>query len=1632
MITRQLFVKIAMLLSCGMAFAANGTAYYNLAESKITSLAGPGGTAKVTGYQLYLHQDKTGCELTKVYGEGTCIGSVKDTPQNLYNLLQSKWVEHKVNAGESKPSLTFSTDIDLGEFTTKTAAGSCDVNHVALPVLDGVSIDGNGKAVRNLCFVSNEPMTNAMGLFEKIDATNILNLKLEKVRMAVGGSNDGADYYPMGAVAGISNLSTIETITLNDVDIQGPIAGAVVGLLKTSTLKTFNNHNKISVSNNVAITTGYAGSKVFEQVSAHSAFLGGLVGVILRSENPGDASLSNVSASVTVKDLAEGHNSAVGGIAGLYSTVGESISDVAIGKKITAGFCNMWGCTETSVSDVKESSSISGGSSMGGLFGAMAAYRENNSPVPGNFSMSNVYFNGDISSAKVSAANDNERIIALGGLVGYDSLMAGMSVVVDKGSVNANISDSLTAAGNYYYYAGGIMGYGGEGACRNGSGNPDDALSITNVTTSGSITAKASAKDVAGLHVQSFVGGIVGAACLSEMEGGFAGNTASMNIAMNMKTAADNNLVSNGSVVYDTLMVGGIAGFVNTAISTLPLEIVKDNFTGSISVEDSLNTTIIGGIVGGMLQRGASFQGNGHLISFSSVKVENDKVIDYKTNSTAKPFSPMLVSSVGGVCGFCSQFQSMDLIGVKGSINVSGDFAGDTLIVGGLAGGLYASDAIYSRVTRTFVNGDILVDANAAHKKVGFIMGSATFGVGCTLTSNYHYGENDASVTKPAGELYKGGDVSEGWKTSVNVSYTVRNGDAEDLDPVQFNGTKLAAEMKTDNFTKFLKEPYTALANQGWVRLDVTNNGLPYVEGEATGCAVGSFTVNFFDKDLSLAYSACSRSDGTVAAYDTLAIEPTDSTHCSGWQTIVGKDTAVFDFTTQITADLNLYAKYSPNKYKVVFKRTAGENGEIVSGPMSVAYGTKVPFPALKNVDMDSTGYNFVGWNDSTSLEFVTKDLEIVAVYEVMVDIYTYLNEDGSFYDADTVKRGEARRDIAVPEKVDPNGIYEYKSTGWTSAESDEYAGNVFKPTYEASKKVYTITFMHENGDVIKTDSLHKDDSISYPTAPEMDGKKFLKWSPAPTVVSGNAEITAIYTDAEGSSSEALDTVIVQKVEFEKSGLSAVKVSFGADNLDPEAVSKITVSIVDGDSVVADSTFEYTGKESVTDEWSLILNRVGDYKVNVTVVSGSKEKKTVAADDKLVISPMLRTVKNSWKMISVAAIKSNMDEVLKNNFFFYWDESNPIGDYWQYRAYKGGDVDSTRGYWFGSPNGDSLVFDISYSGESGKISWALDSAYSGWNLVANPYGWDISLENGKTNDGSKVTFWSKKPNGSGYDPTTKIGAYEAVWAHVEVKKSNSIVWEVEAKPYFEKVSSEKMTTVEKIAALRKSALRKASSKNWSLLVTLNDEQGMDDSWNVIGAGATAETLAEPPTSMGDYVRLFVNENKTALAKSVKTVADEYEWTLNVNASGNRAGKLSFEGLEELQNAGLHLYVTVDGVTSEVKPGESVKVALSRSSKQVGVRVASAPKAVAVASQISGFHAVKVADGLQMQFETTGDLAGAASRYALVDVKGKVVASGNFSASAGSNSVNLAAPKAGVYFVQLKVGSQMSSAKVLVK
>ncbi|MDY6386567.1 MAG: hypothetical protein SPL21_03740 [Fibrobacter sp.] len=481
--------------------------------------------------------------------------------------------------------------------------------------------------------------------------------------------------------------------------------------------------------------------------------------------------------------------------------------------------------------------------------------------------------------------------------------------------------------------------------------------------------------------------------------------------------------------------------------------------------------------------------------------------------------------------------------------------------------------------------------------------------------------------------------------------------------------------------------------------------------------------------------------------------------------------------------------------------------------------------------------------------------------------------------------------------------------------------------------------------------------------------------------------------------------------------------------------ARVRVFDVKGDSVVLDSLLGDSVAMGFESEVVLRMKRTGDYKVVLTL---EDEKESDAFEQEFGVKSSIASVgKDGWQMVSLAAVDTSaINWTSDDQVFYWWDEFGNGGDYWQYRRYNRGDsVVATRGAWYSSLDSLPLVLKRDIEDDGEDAVWKLDSIHSGWNLVANTHGWEVSLFAGHTDEEkdvdeeSEISFYRYNSETADYEETKYLKPYEAVWAKVGKKKN----WKVSAAPVFAK-ATEREPQPEKPEGgrmLPKRVLAKASTKDrWVLQAVLSDKNGKQDAWNILGAGNNPFSAEEPPESMGDHVNLSIVEGKRALAKSIKSASDEMEWTVALSASNDRVGYLTFVGIDDVNAFGYRVFVTVDGNTTEMKDGVPLQVLLKSNAKTATVRVAPAAKVVAQNS-LKGLRSARLGGKLKVSFEATG-LAGTNARVDLLDMKGHVMSTVNAKTLEGTNALVLDAPKSGLYMLRVRAGSLQQAAKVMVK
>ena len=496
-----------------------------------------------------------------------------------------------------------------------------------------------------------------------------------------------------------------------------------------------------------------------------------------------------------------------------------------------------------------------------------------------------------------------------------------------------------------------------------------------------------------------------------------------------------------------------------------------------------------------------------------------------------------------------------------------------------------------------------------------------------------------------------------------------------------------------------------------------------------------------------------------------------------------------------------------------------------------------------------------------------------------------------------------------------------------------------------------------------------------------------------------------------------------------------------------------------GDESVRDTMFDIeknTSREEV--DWDVFPLSAGTYWMDVTV-SINNERFSFGYDFE-VASQIAVGSSNTWKMLSLASVDMRKVKWDGDAKFYWWDEYSDVGQYWQYQELSKKDTpEEGRGYWYNSLFSRSLQ--LKEEAFVDEMEWKLDSVNSGWNMVANPYGWCIEMDIDIKDSAQiveelkeqmesmgiddpdwlegemeirlappSVEFWSWDAEAGQYRQKTVLRPYEAVWA--KVNDASYVSWSVPSYPAFvDTVDAEGEPVTMK--SLNKATVKPVSGKlGWTLQVTLSDANGKKDSWNTLGAGLLAWTSEEPPAGMGDRVNLSILEGGKRLAKSVKAAGegDTYEWNVELSATSGRKGYLDIAGVDALLERGLHVFVTVDGQTREVHSGEKLAVDLSPAAKTASIRVSPTAKIVA-ASELRGLRTVQAGNMLQVSFDAAG-MGGAKARVDVFDTKGSAVASTSFRSTDGTNAISLEIPHRGLYTVRVVVAGHAATRRVLLR
>ena len=252
------------------------------------------------------------------------------------------------------------------------------------------------------------------------------------------------------------------------------------------------------------------------------------------------------------------------------------------------------------------------------------------------------------------------------------------------------------------------------------------------------------------------------------------------------------------------------------------------------------------------------------------------------------------------------------------------------------------------------------------------------------------------------------------------------------------------------------------------------------------------YEVNFYHEDGTL-LSKQTVEYGMSATRPEDPIKEEDEAYVYGF---IGWDKS-FDF---VRSDLNIYALFEQTnqKFNVTFYDGDGKAfskqviyyGDAAETPEGIPYKSPTP----------SSVFVFTGWKES--YDFITSHQQVYPIYDEFVRTFVvrFIDQNGQLIKEETVKYNESATEptnYQTPASTDEYMYVPYWSHSFTNVKENLSV----KLAFEQVRRMYTYTFLNEDGTVIKTVKAEYGSYITAPTPPEkpMTVKyryEFVEWGP--------------------------------------------------------------------------------------------------------------------------------------------------------------------------------------------------------------------------------------------------------------------------------------------------------------------------------------------------------------------------------------------------------------------------------------------------------------------------------------------------------------------------------------------------------
>ncbi len=260
-----------------------------------------------------------------------------------------------------------------------------------------------------------------------------------------------------------------------------------------------------------------------------------------------------------------------------------------------------------------------------------------------------------------------------------------------------------------------------------------------------------------------------------------------------------------------------------------------------------------------------------------------------------------------------------------------------------------------------------------------------------------------------------------------------------------------------------------------------------------------TYTVTF-DADGGSAVASQTVTSGECATTPTA---PTKEGYTfAGW--FVGEN--AYDFSTAVTADVTVKAKWTQKTYTVTFD---ADGGNAVDA-QTVAHGATATAPTAPTKE----GYTFAGWYiGETAYDFntaVTADVTVKATWTQNSYTVTFDADGGSAVDTQTVAHGAT---ATAPEAPTKEG---YTFAGWFVGETayDFSTAVTADVTVKATwtQNTYTFTFDTDGGSAVDALTVAHGATATAPADPTKEGYTFAGWFVGETVYDFETAVTADVT----------------------------------------------------------------------------------------------------------------------------------------------------------------------------------------------------------------------------------------------------------------------------------------------------------------------------------------------------------------------------------------------------------------------------------------------------------------------------------------------------------------------------------------